>query len=1294
MKKVLLLLGMLSLSFVGFAQVSKQQAIQIVMDSVVGSDATNVNVYMESLSQTNPYYVMSPYDSIHSPFASYWLFFIDDMPEYMWYHDCRYVFLNCTNGLFSIFQGYLPPLSINTTMTEVSSAFDDVTVTSFGNSYHLATPIANVNDGKYAVLLCTDNINYDVFWRALSHMYCALIEQGYPKSNIFVLSYDGTTATNYSLDLDNDSENDIMENKPCNRQNIESVFSSLEESMRFGDILHVFVISHAGHDPFSNNLEFSLWNQQKFSSADFADMFSNLNCSEITINIQSCYSGGFTNDLKSSFSQSTKYALLSSTDAYHQYSYPILYVEMTGMDPYSLLSCSAFRGGYPDPIEPWHIAYNIGNYPYFETLFGMNNHEINYDLVGGNNNGIHEIGEVIKFCSFDYQFDSLLAANNYNCGFVEDLLSLRGITGNVTNSQTISGSFHIEDNFRVTNNAALELDTDSKLFLFNANLYVNEGSTLILGDGTSIVARSGNCHVYVSGDIEFGDGVSFIAEDGSTLEVSFLNTTSQQIVDSVRFTNCSISSSSTSDISLRNCLFSNCQVNPTGDFSANYCSFTESSIVANTPSYVISKTALVSNCNFSNLNHIGVSLTNYMNYEVSNNHISANGFPGIYVFMCGRYVQATALISNNIVTGCSTGIQAYSSRGTLSGNQIFGNGTGLRFDNISNMSVCGSTTGNGQRIADNSGIEVYVSGNSFPSLFEYNRIVDEDNSGNPNDPLLLYDLSAGSDNASMVFDIEHNYWGTSFNPTEDLNPYSLFDYDPVWDGRSANSPERQLYEDAETALSAGRQEAADSLYRFIITSYPNSSYAQAAMKQLMYAENLLQNGYDNLKGFYNHITDTALLILADHLSNKCDEMLENWSNAISWYENVLINPASYEDSVYAVIDLGNLYLEMDSTKGCMGKMQQYRPISKKQHYEKALALLSTLPKLKKSPFFDFAPITNLSANYHNDSILLTWDFPTTYQPVRETLSWSGDMFSQSGSYLQPDIYEDNAHRYDSLDLRSFVGWKIKSIGIIPVDSHVIYYASVWVNEGQEFVQIYQDPLVDTVLFEENLHELNQSIIIEAGKEYLIGYRVLCDPSLPYWSGYYNAIDAGPGNGKGNMNNNYFLGWEPYPPMYNWCINTIIESPEGEVLTLSQNDEETLTGYKVYKDGQLIEEIGRRFQTYSFDNGYSIGETVTYSVTAMYGDAESEPVSVTFAYDGVNDSSDTGNVTVSPNPTNGLVLIDGMNVAELRVCNILGQTLKTIRNSNTFSVSGLPAGLYLLRITDGEGATVTRRIVVK
>ena len=67
MKKVLLLLGMLSLSFVGFAQVSKQQAIIIVMDSTIGNDSTIVNVYMKPALQTDNYFVINGYDSIPSP---------------------------------------------------------------------------------------------------------------------------------------------------------------------------------------------------------------------------------------------------------------------------------------------------------------------------------------------------------------------------------------------------------------------------------------------------------------------------------------------------------------------------------------------------------------------------------------------------------------------------------------------------------------------------------------------------------------------------------------------------------------------------------------------------------------------------------------------------------------------------------------------------------------------------------------------------------------------------------------------------------------------------------------------------------------------------------------------------------------------------------------------------------------------------------------------------------------------------------------------------------------------------
>ena len=92
MKKLLIILGMLVISLFGFGQVSKQQAINSVMSSIVGNDADRVIVYMEPLSKTETHYKMSQYDSILAPYANYWLFFIDDMPEYGWGHDCRYVF--------------------------------------------------------------------------------------------------------------------------------------------------------------------------------------------------------------------------------------------------------------------------------------------------------------------------------------------------------------------------------------------------------------------------------------------------------------------------------------------------------------------------------------------------------------------------------------------------------------------------------------------------------------------------------------------------------------------------------------------------------------------------------------------------------------------------------------------------------------------------------------------------------------------------------------------------------------------------------------------------------------------------------------------------------------------------------------------------------------------------------------------------------------------------------------------------------------------------------------------------
>ena len=72
----------------------------------------------------------------------------------------------------------------------------------------------------------------------------------------------------------------------------------------------------------------------------------------------------------------------------------------------------------------------------------------------------------------------------------------------------------------------------------------------------------------------------------------------------------------------------------------------------------------------------------------------------------------------------------------------------------------------------------------------------------------------------------------------------------------------------------------------------------------------------------------------------------------------------------------------------------------------------------------------------------------------------------------------------------------------------------------------------------------------------------------------------------------------------------------------------------------------------------------------------------------------GRITLSPNPTSGFVRIEGATATEVRVYNALGQLVKTAQNTNEVNLRGLPQGVYLLRITDEDGAVATKKLVVK
>ena len=122
-------------------------------------------------------------------------------------------------------------------------------------------------------------------------------------------------------------------------------------------------------------------------------------------------------------------------------------------------------------------------------------------------------------------------------------------------------------------------------------------------------------------------------------------------------------------------------------------------------------------------------------------------------------------------------------------------------------------------------------------------------------------------------------------------------------------------------------------------------------------------------------------------------------------------------------------------------------------------------------------------------------------------------------------------------------------------------------------------------------------------------------------------------------------------------------------------------------------------TSSIDNGALEDETsYLYRLVAYYYDQDcySVParskynaseffVRVYWSIDGMAEIV-ADRVEVYPNPATETMRIEGLEAVEIQVYNALGQLVKSIQNTNEIDVSGLPEGLYLLRIADTEGKT--------
>lgn len=191
--------------------------------------------------------------------------------------------------------------------------------------------------------------------------------------------------------------------------------------------------------------------------------------------------------------------------------------------------------------------------------------------------------------------------------------------------------------------------------------------------------------------------------------------------------------------------------------------------------------------------------------------------------------------------------------------------------------------------------------------------------------------------------------------------------------------------------------------------------------------------------------------------------------------------------------------------------------------------------------------------------------------------------------------------------------------------------------------------------------------------------------------------------------------------------TYTEDPDNEFLLMDMNlevgDEFVFSAYYTgtvvevrYEDGRkiivfdrpsynwyqepimFIEGVGRNIMTFDrygdWDRNYQPckydGSEWAYSTpNHHFTDCEIETVSVD------ENGEDAGRVEIHPNPTDGQVDISGTDLKSAEVYNAIGQHVASAQADGgrlTVDLSGEPAGVYFVSVTDTEGRKSVRKVV--
>ena len=507
----------------------------------------------------------------------------------------------------------------------------------------------------------------------------------------------------------------------------------------------------------------------------------------------------------------------------------------------------------------------------------------------------------------------------------------------------------------IENNAIVTIPEGCHVqFTSNGKITVQEGSTLIISNNVTIEGMNSNNVIIVKGTLKGKYETPNPPDPVPILNLTLSSQSSQQSSSSwkgIMFENQGLK------IELRSANISNCElsglvyqfeINNNTPPSYLNSSFLNTKLTFHETCLKVKNASFTnSNINISNsrpINPVSIEIANssfngsqtdaLLKFDhisegiIDNNLIQYESGTGLFMAYCG-YNSKELKIQNNTISklgnsqATTWGVKIYRTYAELYNNVITNNDYGVACMNYSHVSLKGNanatTSASTQQIINNH-TQVRVFDRSFPYYFHHNII---QNSNSASDYLIYYDPflyppdpNTNPNLSSPLMDIKCNCLPSPPNQIQ-LYPSNGYIKDPSWcPGQLCliTNLAQDAYEHALQELDSGNFSNAESELKRLILNFPDEIYAIEAAKKLIPIKFISDRDFAGLKNFYdtsyNLHSDSLLDLMTERLKNQCDIEYGDYQDAITWYENHIQDPPTFSDSLYAIIDLEDLFILM------------------------------------------------------------------------------------------------------------------------------------------------------------------------------------------------------------------------------------------------------------------------------------------------------------------------------------------------------------------------------------------------